>query len=153
MALILHLTENWALNVFRKLAYLQLLVGQFRDKQKFHSAPKQSPYRSLEQLTVYNVIKINSLICLTIYFLKHRAQQLLVWKMHLPKLGNLPIIGDFSLLFKKLLVTFRYLGAYRIKLMCWHEPTVLVFWANSNVFARTHIREERALFYNQANLS
>jgi hypothetical protein len=51
---------------------------QFRDKQKFHGAPKQSQYRNLEQLAVYNVYAINNLMCLMIYILKDRAQHLLV---------------------------------------------------------------------------
>jgi hypothetical protein len=128
-------------------------MSQFRDKQNFHGAPKQGQYRSLEQLTVYNVITVNNLICLMIYILKHRAQNFLVWKVHFPKSGNLLIIGDFPLLFKKLLVTFQYPVANRVKLMCWHEPTTAHFWANSssNVFARTHIRDmlERKSFILQ----
>ena len=37
-----------------------------------------SQYRSLEQLTVYNMITINNLICLMTYILNLRAQNLLV---------------------------------------------------------------------------
>ena len=44
------------------------------------------------------MITINNLICLKIYILKLRAQNLLVWNNHLPILGNLPIRGDFPLL-------------------------------------------------------
>jgi len=47
------------------------------------------------QLTVYNLITINNLICLVIYILKHRAQYL--WNKHFPELGNFPIICDFPL--------------------------------------------------------
>jgi len=36
-------------------------------------------YRSLEQLTFHNMITINNLICLMIYILKLRVQNLLVW--------------------------------------------------------------------------
>jgi hypothetical protein len=68
----------------------------FRDKQKFHSAPKQR-HRSLEQLAVCNVVTINNIICLMMYIFKHRAQHLVVRNNALPLLGNLPIIGDFPL--------------------------------------------------------
>jgi hypothetical protein len=52
----------------------------FRDKQKFHSAPKKHTplIPNLEQLNGYNVITINNIICLMIYSLKHRVQHLLV---------------------------------------------------------------------------
>jgi hypothetical protein len=74
--------------------------SQFKDKQKCHSAPKQTPshYRSLEQLTVYNMITINNLICLMIYILKLRAQNLLVWNNAPPHIRKPPIIGDLSLI-------------------------------------------------------
>jgi hypothetical protein len=51
--------------------------SQLKDKQKFHSAQKQTPsqYQSYAQLTV---IAINNLNCSIIYILKHRSQHLLV---------------------------------------------------------------------------
>jgi hypothetical protein len=71
-------------------------VSQFGDKQNFHSETP-SQHWSLKKLTVYSVITINNLICLMVCTLKHRAQHLLAWNMHLPILGNIPIIGKFPL--------------------------------------------------------
>jgi hypothetical protein len=52
-------------------------------------------YRSLEQLTIYNVIAINNLICLMITFLSTERSTSWYEIMHFPELGNLPVIGDF----------------------------------------------------------
>jgi hypothetical protein len=77
----LHLTENSALNYFRKVAYLLLLISHSLGISKnFTAHQKKAPsqYRSLEQMTIYNVITINNPICLMSYILKHRAQHLMV---------------------------------------------------------------------------
>jgi len=49
-----------------------------------HQNKTSSQYQSLEELTVYNMITINSLICLMIYILKLRAQNLPVWNNSFP---------------------------------------------------------------------
>jgi len=43
-----------------------------------HQTKTPRQYRSLDQLTVYNVITINNLICLMIYILNQRVQRILV---------------------------------------------------------------------------
>jgi len=49
----LQLTENWALNYLRKIAYFWLRhESKFSDKQKFHIAPKQRHPLSTEVLII-----------------------------------------------------------------------------------------------------
>ena len=77
----LHFNRELSTKLIQKNSLpLTAYESQFRDKQKYHIAPKQTPsqYRSLEQLTVNDVITINNLNCLMIYILKHRAQHILV---------------------------------------------------------------------------
>jgi hypothetical protein len=47
-------------------------------------------YRSLDQVTVYNVITKKNLICLASEILTQKAQQLLVWNNALPQTGKPP---------------------------------------------------------------
>jgi hypothetical protein len=73
-------TTNW---------YMSMLRASLASHQRTPPVVS-SQYRSLEQLTVYNVIIINKLICLMIYILKHRAQHLLVWNNALPVIRKPP---------------------------------------------------------------
>jgi hypothetical protein len=89
----LHLTENWAPNLFRKTAFLQRLMSHSLGQAKILQRTKTktpSQYRGLEKLTVYDMIKINNLICSMIYILKLRPQNLLVWNNALPHIKKLP---------------------------------------------------------------
>jgi len=52
-------------------------LGISRNFTSYQKKQTPSQYQSLEQLTVYNMVT-NNLICLIIYILKFRAQNLLV---------------------------------------------------------------------------
>jgi hypothetical protein len=62
-----------------------------------HKIKATPQYRSLEQLTVYNVITIYNLICLMVYILKLKPQNLLVRNNALPQIRKPPHNRQISL--------------------------------------------------------
>jgi len=88
----LHLTENWAPNWFRKIAYLQRLMSRSLAISKnftAHQNKMPTQYRSPEQLAVCTMITKNNLMCLMTYILKQRVLRLLVWNNAPPHIRRL----------------------------------------------------------------
>jgi len=89
----LHLTENWARNQFRKIAYLQrFMYHSLAISKNFTAHQNKTPgqHWSPELLTFYAVITKNRLIYLMIYIFKQRAQHVLIWNNAPPHIRKPP---------------------------------------------------------------
>ena len=126
--------------------------SQFRDKQKFHSSPKQRRPVSTEvpsnwPFVVWLQRRASSAWWFT--FLSRESRTSWYEIMHLPILGNLPIIGDFPLL-----RVAEGVGKYNEdwpKVSEEHSDTFL--YSSFSVHGMNHFREHRSSHGNKCALS